>query len=197
MKEAQAGSSIHDLLRRSRDERKQALKANNVGDVSEYPESLGNWVFVETLPKPNKGERYPKTPLSKLISSDDRFGAFSFAEVEDWIRAHEENILSATGLTKDQAEVRLLPAVSYNLFANRFGWGATESNEWVGTRGIDKSSGREFGFAMGHRAHGGAGAMVRRNTHERSPDTGFRLAIYLKSEVPLADDSKKENDKRA
>ncbi len=183
-------------MQSTREIRKNVLR--EIGDISEYPHhsEMGNWVAVERIPKPNQGDNYEDTPLEHMMAfTENRFGRFSRDEIQDWIAGHENKVLESAGLTNDRAEIRLLPAISYNLFANRFGWGATNSNEWVSTRGIDAGSGRSFAFAMGHREHGGAGAMLRRGIGDHPPDTGFRLAIYFKKRPELENNSSPKTPK--
>ena len=145
------------------------------GKVS-FPKLSGKWIAVETILKPQYGEKYGSSKITDELGLEDRFNV-SWNDASKRISEAEGNILSAAGLPIIGEQVRMLEAVEWNLLANREGWGKTNTYEWTNTeyRG-DGDSHRILG---GGSVSGGA-ANANWGRPELSNDlVGFRLAVVL------------------
>lgn len=104
------------------------VKKGNV----DFPRLPGSWVAVETMPKPSRGEKYPDSEITKILDFPDRFNV-SWNEAVKAIKEKRSGLLSKAGLP-DNCTTRLPEAIEWNLLANRYGWGKTESYEWTNTK---------------------------------------------------------------
>lgn len=145
------------------------------GKVS-FPKLSGKWIAVETILKPQYGEKYGSSKITDELGLEDRFNV-SWNDASKRISEAEGNILSAAGLPIIGEQVRMLEAVEWNLLANREGWGKTNTYEWTNTE--YRGDGGSYRFIVGFSVLGGA-AFARWNSPERSDDfLGFRLAVVL------------------
>ena len=101
------------------------------GKVS-FPKLSGKWIAVETILKPQYGEKYGSSKITDELGLEDRFNV-SWNDASKRISEAEGNILSAAGLPIIGEQVRMLEAVEWNLLANREGWGKTNTYEWTNT----------------------------------------------------------------
>lgn len=145
------------------------------GDIP-FPSLPGVWAAVETMPKPPFGSRYKRRAITNMLGLYDRFNV-SWDEAQAAIRKAKLKILSAAGLP-DYLEVRMLEALEWNLLANRFGWGATDTSEWTNT--IYNTFAPDISYVIiGNSKHGGAAAIDSYHSKNRFDSIGFRLAIFF------------------
>jgi MoxR-like ATPase len=141
----------------------------------EFPQLPGNWVAVETMPKPSYGKAYTKTPVSEGLGLKNRFSV-SWNDAHRAIETYKRKLLGEIGLSSSK-EVRMLEAVEWNLLANREGWGSTNTYEWTNTEARD--DGAPYRVVVGNSGNGGA-ANARWNRPSDSPGlVGFRVAVVL------------------
>lgn len=104
----------------------------NNGNVA-FPVLPGQWIAVETVDKPLRGEKYAKTSLSERLGfQKDRFDV-SWNDAHTAIEREKPRILSDIGLSRRSADIRMLEALEWNLLGNREGWGETNTYEWTNT----------------------------------------------------------------
>ncbi|MDD4107009.1 MAG: AAA family ATPase, partial [Candidatus Shapirobacteria bacterium] len=145
------------------------------GKVS-FPKLSGKWMAVETMPKPQFGEKYESSKITDELGLEDRFNV-SWNDASKRISEAEGNILSAAGLPIIGEQVRMLEAVEWNLLANREGWGKTNTYEWTNTEYRDVGvSGR---LVVGHSGYGGAARADWGSPVYSNGPLGFRLAVVL------------------
>lgn len=145
------------------------------GKVS-FPKLSGKWIAVETILKPQYGEKYGSSKITDELGLEDRFNV-SWNDASKRISEAEGNILSAAGLPIIGEQVRMLEAVEWNLLANREGWGKTNTYEWTNTE--YRGDGGSYRFIVGFSVLGGA-AFANWGSPEHSDDfLGFRLAVVL------------------
>lgn len=145
------------------------------GKVS-FPKLSGKWIAVETILKPQYGEKYGSSKITDELGLEDRFNV-SWNDASKRISEAEGNILSAAGLPIIGEQVRMLEAVEWNLLANREGWGKTNTYEWTNTE--YRGDGDSRRIIVGDSVSGGAA-----NAHWGRPElsndlVGFRLAVVL------------------
>jgi hypothetical protein len=99
-------------------------------DRMDFPSLPGNWVAVETMPKPSYGEHYAPSRVGEKLGFEDRFNV-TWNDANEAIQRQKRDILSEAGLRS--GDVRMLNAVEWNLLANREGWGQTNTYEWTNT----------------------------------------------------------------
>ncbi len=104
------------------------VKKGNVG----FPELKGSWVAVETMPKPSRGKKYPDSEITKILGFPNRF-SISWNEAKKAMKEKKNELLARAGLP-DNYTIRLPEVIEWNLLANRFGWGKTDSYEWTNTK---------------------------------------------------------------
>jgi hypothetical protein len=150
------------------------------GDMN-FPQLPGNWVAVETMPKPSRGKAYDKTLVSELLGREDRFGA-TWNNAYEAIETHKSDLLEMIGLSSSK-RVRMLEAVEWNLLANREGWGSTNTFEWTNTE-TRNNNGLHHRIVVGrfdqnNVSRGGAACAgwFRPSTSENY--LGFRIAIVF------------------
>ena len=108
-------------------------------EATSFPHSGGYWVGVETLDKPEHGSwpnrvDYKKTEMTKALgvfsrfwAGEDNFG--NWDELNYILKKEKGKILSHIGLPN--GELRLLEVLEWNLLALRYGWGKTDTSEYV------------------------------------------------------------------
>jgi len=141
-----------------------------------FPSLSGKWIAVETIPKPQYGDKYSSSKITDELGLEDRFNV-AWNSINEAINSTEGNILSATGLPVTTSKVRMLEALEWNLLANREGWGKTNTYEWTNTAARD--DGDSYRIIVGYSDCGGAA-----NANWRSPEysrgyLGFRLAVVF------------------
>lgn len=145
------------------------------GKVS-FPKLSGKWIAVETIPKPQYGEKYVSSKITDELGLKDRFNV-NWNDASKRISEAKGNILSSAGLPVIGGQVRMLEAVEWNLLANREGWGKTDTYEWTNTECRDDGDSRRI--VVGFSVLGGA-ALADWYSPEYSLDNlGFRLAVVL------------------
>lgn len=97
----------------------------------DFPKLKDGWKVVEILPKPSIGKKYPDSAVTKVLGFTDRFNV-SWNDAAKAMKEKKSEILLNAGLP-DNCEIRLPEALEWNLLANRFGWGGTDSYEWTNT----------------------------------------------------------------
>jgi len=95
-----------------------------------FPTLPHSWAAVETLPPPNKDEKYQKTAFDRRLGFDNRFNV-SWYDVETAIEKAKSKFLLDMGL--GLSNVRFLNVLEWNLLANREGWSGTDTYEWTNT----------------------------------------------------------------
>lgn len=141
----------------------------------DLPTLPGSWLAVETLPKPNYGQKYQKTLFGQRLGFENRFNV-SWHDAKEAIDKAKPKFFSDIGLRC--GEVRFLNVLEWNLLANRFGWGETNSYEWTNTE--YRGPGGSFRLIVGYFGNGGAA-----NVNWASPGSayggyvGFRLAVVF------------------
>ncbi len=147
------------------------------GDWADFPRRPGQWLAVETLEKPSHGEKYQETNFGKRLGIDDRFNV-SWNDIKAAIDEAKQKFLSDVGLVK--GDVHLLDILPWNLLANRFGWGKTNTYEWTNTecRHEVRSSLR---FMVGNLYDGGAAHVLLKYANQSYPEVGFRIAVEIGS----------------
>lgn len=141
----------------------------------EFPQLSGNWVAVETMPKPSYGETYAKTPVGEGLGLEDRFNV-SWDDAHQAIETHKRELLGEIGLSSSK-EVRMLEAVEWNLLANREGWGSTNTYEWTNTEARD--GGDPGRVIVGYSDVGGAAGASWDHPSHSDDYLGFRVAVVL------------------
>ena len=140
----------------------------------DFPKLPGNWVAVETMPKPADGDRYALSKVSERLGFEDRFN-ITWNDIDKTINREKGNILNDVGLCSGDA--RMLEAIEWNLLGKREGWGETNTYEWTNTKL------RDFGdcVAIGDSILGGAAHAIWFRPDRSIRRFGFRLAIVFNS----------------
>lgn len=84
---------------------------------------------VERVDKPPYRTKYAQTPLATLMGVDDRFNT-SWNTLSEGINKIKPVVIDKVGVG-NKANLRRLTPEEYNLLANRFGWGGTNTYEWL------------------------------------------------------------------
>jgi hypothetical protein len=147
------------------------------GDI-DFPELPGQWIAVETLPKPTFGDKYNDSPITEMLGFSERFNT-SWDDIDKAIKKNEADILKEIGVTSKNAKVRLLEPLEWNLVANREGWGQTNTYEW--TNAEYRGDGGVARVVVGHSDGGGAGYAGWGAPSGSGDGIGFRLAVVLGS----------------
>lgn len=142
----------------------------------DFPKLPGQWVAVETIPKPAYRTKYEKTALSDELGLEDRFSV-SWNDAKAAIDSKKGKLRSDIGLIG--VDIRMLEAVEWNLLANREEWGATNTYEWTNTEFRDGSVSRRV--IAGLSAGGGAAYAGWHWPGHRNDHLGFRVAVILDS----------------
>ena len=157
----------------------EQVKANNVN----FPNLPGQWMAVETMPKPSYGQKYQSSALTTAMGLNDRFNV-------SWTKAKKE-LNTAKGYIKTQAgldragidhpsvDLRLLTAAEWNLLGNREGWGQTDTYEWVEDE--YRGSGDSRRLVVGYSDRGGASYVDWARPGSSGDRVGFRAAVVLGS----------------
>ncbi len=168
-----AERSDHGIHRNLEKSYWEKVKNGEVG----FPKFSGTWMAVEKIPKPPYGTPYDESEITKLLGLTDRFN-ITWNNVESAIKERKGKILSEAGLPTDK-EVRQLNVEEYNLLANWYKWGETNTYEWTNTeyRGPDE----QRRLVAGGSGRGGAASVRWHNPGHSSGRIGFRLAVVLES----------------
>jgi len=145
-------------------------------DRMDFPTMPGNWVAVETMPKPSWGEHYAPSRLTEKLGFEDRFNV-TWNDANEAMNRSKRDILSEAGLRS--GDVRMLNAVEWNLLANREGWGQTNTYEWTNTEA--RAAGDSLRVVVGY-SDGGGAAYADWGSPGYSYDDGslgFRVAVVL------------------
>jgi hypothetical protein len=145
------------------------------GEV-DFPTLPGSWLAVETLPKPNYREKYQKTAFGQRLGFEDRFNV-SCDKAEEAVDKAKPKFFSDIGLRRDK--VRFLGVLEWNLLANRFGWGETNTYEWTNTE--YRAPGGSRRLIVGYSDYGGAADVLWHRPGYAYDDVGFRLAVVFGS----------------
>ena len=148
------------------------VKEGNV----DMPTLPGRWLAVETLEKPNWNDTYETTPFSERLGFENRF-SLSYDEVNEAIDRTKNDFSTEVGL--QEADVRFLDAMEWNLLANRFGWGGSNSYEWTTTE--YRGSGGSRRLVVGYSGHGGAARVRWGRPGGRYGHIGFRVAVVFET----------------
>lgn len=143
-------------------------------DRMDFPSMPGNWVAVETMPKPSYGEHYAPSGVGDKLGFEDRFSV-TWNDANEAIQRQKRDILSEAGLPS--GDVRMLNAVEWNLLANREGWGQTNTYEWTNTEA--RGGGDSYRVIVGHSDRGGAANARWRSPGDSYERIGFRVAVVL------------------
>lgn len=159
----------------------------------DFPNLPGRWMFVETIDKPNQNEQYPPTSLTKKMNAHKapqqeevdftgRFGII-YNQVTEAKNRIKVEVLDEAGLDvnyQNKVDLRMLTTLEWNLLANRFGWGKTDSYEWVEDVYHQPFSGDLNPLVVGSSSSGGAGSCFGwRSPDIPRSDAGFRLTLVL------------------
>lgn len=150
----------------------------------DFPSLPGKWLAVENVEKPNYGTKYADTPLAtKMGFEEDRFN-HSWNDVTAAQQRVEAELLSeidagSIGIQRnDKAKLVKPTALEYNLLANRFGWGKTDTYEHVEDE--YRGSGGSGRLIVGYSGHGGAAIVDYWRLADPNGYVGFRFAVELK-----------------
>lgn len=147
-------------------------------DNINFPSLPGQWVAVETIPKPSWHDKYDDSPVTDLLGFSERFNT-SWNDIDKAIKGNQAKILGKAGLTTKNATVRLLEPLEWNLLANREGWGETDTYEW--TNAEYRGDGGSDRVVVGYSDGGGAGDADWRGPAFSGDDLGFRVAVVFGS----------------
>lgn len=140
----------------------------------DFPTLPGNWVAVETMPKPSYGDHYASSRLSEKLGFEDRFNV-TWNDANEAINRQKRDILAEAGLRS--GDVRMLNAVEWNLLANREGWGQTNTYEWTNTEA--RAAGDSYRVIVGYSDVGGAARAYWVSPEGSYEFLGFRVAVVL------------------
>jgi len=140
----------------------------------DLPSLPGSWVAVETLPKPSYGEKYQKTAFGQRLGLSDRFNV-SWNDAKEATDKAKPKFFSEIGLRR--GEIRFLNVLEWNLLANRFGWGKTNTYEW--TNSEYRESGGSCRLFVGDSGDGGAAYINGDYPGAAGDNVGFRLAVVF------------------
>jgi MoxR-like ATPase len=145
-------------------------------DRMDFPSLPGNWVAVETMPKPSYGEHYAPSKVGEKLGFEDRFNV-TWNDANEAIQRQKRDILSEAGLRS--GDVRMLNAVEWNLLANREGWGQTNTYELTNTEA--RGDGGSNRVIVGRSEAGGAARALWYSPEDSDENIGFRVAVVLGS----------------
>lgn len=151
-------------------------------DRIDFPALPGKWLAVEGVEKPNYGTKYAVTPLAGKMGFEDRFN-HPWNDITEAQQRVEGDILDEIDVNNirlkanDKAKLVKLTALQYNLLANRFGWGKTDTYEWV----EDEYRGPVISdrLVVGYSGYGGAACVDDLRPDDSYDDDGFRFAVEL------------------
>lgn len=151
-----------------------------VGNI-EFPELPGQWVAVETIAKPRKGDPYERTPLPQKLKTKDQRTYSTWDQVDNSLKGKHANRLLEELCLEGKATLRLLSAPEYTLLGNRdAGWGNTPVGEWTTTALAptpDNPGNRHL--LAGGTAEGGVATFGWLNDDDKSQYVGSRAAIVF------------------
>lgn len=143
----------------------------------DMPKLPGQWVAVETMPKPTHKETYLPSPVTDKLGFKNRFNV-SWDKATEAIANNERHILASLGLT-DKANITMLTALQWNLIGTREKWGKTNTFEWVKDRYKGANGDDNFRFMIGNSDHGGAGSISIQEPDQHFDWLGFRVAVVF------------------
>lgn len=162
----------HTVVRNLRDWYWQQVKANKVN----FPILPGVWMAVETMEKPAYGNQYPTSQLTTEMGLSDRFNV-TWNKAKEAINNTKQDVLRNAGLLPGQKQMRMLTALEWNLLANRDGWGATNTYEWVEDE--FRGSGASRRLIVGYSGSGGTADADWNRPDSSLGNIGFRVAVVL------------------
>ncbi len=145
------------------------------GENINFPDLPGQWVAVEKMPKPAYRETYESTPVGARLGFRDRFNV-SWNDAKAAVDREKAGMLRDLGF-RSGADIRMPEALEWNLMANREGWGATNTYEWVNTEARDSGVSRRV--CVGYSGYGGAAYASWFHPGRSDGLLGFRVAVFL------------------
>ncbi len=150
---------------------------NVMDEKIDFPSLPGQWMAIETVDKPKRGEKYKDTPLADRIGlPGDRFNKL-WITVDNAIKNEKTKFLREVDLLHTPADLRQFEVFEWSLIANRFGWGATNSYEWTNTE--YRGSGSSNHCIVGSSDNGGAGNVFWDYPGYAKSYVGWRSAVVL------------------
>lgn len=148
----------------------------------DFPNLPGQWVAVETRRKRQDGETYRSSHTLawelRTLKTDDH-GRIFWGILNAAINKTKGTFISQLGLSDYNVDLTLLDPVSWNLLANREGWGKTYNNEW--TSAEIRDLGRPRLVVVGEAGRGGAAYALGSETSSEIAGFSheFRAALLL------------------
>ena len=153
----------------------------------DLPLNDGNWVAVEMLLPPRWGKKYEETLVSEYLDFNDRCG-LTWEKVAERIREKGPEIIKEVGLDSNIYHLDLPDVFTWNLLANREGWGGFDVGEWTNTTYSCLKKGgcpccnkvRSMRVMVtGRSSKGGTAFVTDEEIWRSSPMVGFRSLIIL------------------
>jgi hypothetical protein len=139
------------------------------------PKLPGNWVAIETIQKPSSGNYYPSSPVTKILGLSSRLDV-PFGEIYKAISSKRIELLKEMGLPVS-LDIRMLETIEWNLLANRYGWGSSNTFEWTNTQAHDADE--NYQIITGRSDGGGAAYAFWLDPSTSNNRVGFRIAAVL------------------
>lgn len=147
-------------------------------DYGAGTKSNGYWLAVEVLPKPDRGQEYVETELSKTLEVKTRFLTYKY-ELDNILTRKRYDLLKqlfGRQSYRYETDFRLLSPLEWNLLGNREGWGGTDTYEMISLKSQD--------MVIGNSDLDGAGGLYDRDRDDlvKKKKAGFRLALFFDRE---------------